>query len=222
MDAPPSPALPAPGIPSPDQILQQARGLLADDGARELQRLTLAVGLSAAQTLMGQLVLAAGVKGRALAKAEKVVAGVGDVADLACMRVVFRRAGEAAPTTAFFVLDACPPAHDLGRQLDRVRPHVSEEQWKQLTARLSEVVFVARAVYRDEAKKRENFIRGLFHVPPGRATPFLEPCVDPANTTLFLHPAWPERVGIFVRFEHELPGARGGRGPASAGAEEAA
>ena len=127
--------------------------------------------------------------------------------------VRFTDAETGAPRTVALVLDRCQRGHDFEGQLAKLRGHVPPAKWGDVMGLLSHVLHMGRVCFGAMAAKHVGLIREIFGRPADDpCAEFLHYRVDPANTTLFIRPEWPERVGLFVR---ELPDAPPGRGPAA-------
>lgn len=111
---------------------------------------------------------------------------------------------------AHLVLQRCPREHDLGAQLDKLRnsfdPAHAEAMWASVQKQLSILVFIGRDVYKRTVEQAGGFVAQLCRVCDLPAGLLASLGVDKANTTLYLDPEWPERVGIFVHLESEAPG----------------
>lgn len=188
-----------------EEILARARHVAADmraaggdvmDGMLEQQALVAAAGYPAARTLLRALAVHSRRR-----KSAELWAALGAIDALfpadaqGCLEVAFAEGG--APRVARLHLAPCGPDHDLGAQLAPLQRHFDAEGWKGVLAALSQLVFLGRNVYQLTLAQRADLasdICGSKGIPPQyRATR-----VDPENTTLFLDPAWKERVGIFV------------------------
>ncbi len=113
------------------------------------------------------------------------------------------------PDKAHLVLQRCPRAHNLGAQLSKLRdsfdPAHVEAMWPNVQKQLSILVFIGRDVYKRTAEQATDFVAQLCRVCGLPADSLAALKVDAENTTLFLDPEWPERVGIFVHLDSEPP-----------------
>jgi hypothetical protein len=137
------------------------------------------------------------------------------------LEVTIRSSGNAdtpagTPVHKYVVLDECPPDHDTSAELHKLRRHVaSTDTWnKSMMINVSNMVHLARVRYQHAAIKQKNLIKRLF--PNADQAMFADLKVDKATTTLYLDPAWPTRIGIFVRDPPANPAA-----PAAAVADAA-
>ncbi len=116
---------------------------------------------------------------------------------------------------AHLVLQRCPRGHDLGAQLAKLRdsfdPTHVDVMWPKVQKQLSMLVFIGRDVYKRTIEQASSFVAQLCRVCELPAESLAELKVDKENTTLFLDPEWPERVGIFVHLESEALGTSASR-----------
>ena len=207
---------------APDEAAVRARAAQlvagADEdsiaGLRDLQNLTLSMGLPAARALFRHMVDAAGVQGAARPLLMAEIRAFSPVTEVGCMQVDFTGT-DGAPGVAYLLLDQCPREHDLGAQLDKLQARVPDKKWPEVLKHLAALLAIGRRVYADLARQQLPLIRRIFGAPAGDpCSPMLALRVDPANTTLYLDPDWPLRVGLFVYLDSEL-GPGGAPGPAA-------
>lgn len=204
------PAGAAPPAGVVDDARERARQLLDEAGAedreglRDMHNLTLSMGLPATRAMFRQMVRASGRRGAAKRAAAKEIADFSPVTELGCLKVDFYDLAGQRPDTAYLTLGECPKGHDLGAQLDKIKPRVAPEKWQEVLKHLSMLVFTGRNVYANTARQHLPLIRALFGLAPSDPCErYLDLQVDPANTTLYLDAGWPSRVGIFVSTEAE-------------------
>lgn len=130
------------------------------------------------------------------------------VTEVGSIEVEFFNKPLGRPDKAHLVLQRCPREHDLGAQLNKLRdrfdPARVDAMWPNVQKHLSVLVFIGRDVYKRTAEQASDFVAQLCRVCGLSADLLAALQVDTKNTTLFLDPEWPERVGIFVHLESEL------------------
>jgi hypothetical protein len=186
---------------------EMLRSMSGEDeaGLKDLQNLTLSMGLPATRATFHYMIKAADLRGAAKTDAMRAVAEFSPVTEVGCMKVDFFNRTTGAPDIAYLVLDKCPRLHDLGAQLDKLKVHVSDEKWPEVVRSLSMLIHIGRSVYGQTARKHLDLVRQIHGAAAGDpCTKYLDLQVDRENTTLFLEPSWPSRVGIFVRLNADV------------------
>ena len=195
------------------EVEARARDFIAraglDEGDREglihMQNLTLSMGLHSARACFRAMLDANAVVGAARAAAEKEITAFSPVTEIGCMRVDFFNMITAAPDTAYLVLDKCPAAHDLSAQLNKLHRLVDSDKWIEVLKHLSMLVNLGRSVYNQIAQQHKPLLRRIYRRDAANSCDdLLHLGVDSRNTTLFVDPRWPERVGIFVKLASEV------------------
>ena len=84
----------------------------------------------------------------------------------------------------------------------KLKTIVDADKWVEVIKHLSMMVYLGRTVYSKIAEANRPLLRRIF----GRdaqhdCADLMMLGVDSRNTTLFVNPRWPVRVGIFVRFK---------------------
>ena len=177
-------------------------------GLKDYHKLTVAIGMRAVHVTFNAMVAAAraakgpGGMGGLEADAAREIAAMSPVTETGCMKVDFHNQVTGRPDVAYLVLDRCGRNHDLGAQLDPLRAAVAPDRWGEVVKHLSMLVFLGRTVYKRLAGEHVSLIRRLFGVEK-----YPELIVDPANTTLYVDADWPDRVGIYVRYESDVGAA---------------
>jgi hypothetical protein len=130
------------------------------------------------------------------------------ITEIGSIEVGFFDKARGQPDKAHLVLQRCPRGHDLDAQLNKLRdrfdPDHAKSMWPSVQKQLSMLVFIGRDVYRRTIEQAPDFVAQLCRVCGLSADLLAALQVDKENTTLFLDPEWPERVGIFVHLESEL------------------
>lgn len=204
-----STSVPGQEVPSAETIAaararatEMLRGLSGEDeaGLKDLQNLTLSMGLPATRATFQYMIKAANLRGAAKTDALRAVAEFSPVTEVGCMKVDFFNQTTGAPDIAYLVFDKCQRLHNLGAQLDKLKAHVSDEKWPEVIRSLSMLIHIGRSVYGQTARKHLDLIRRIHgSAADDPCTKYLDLQVDRENTTLFLEPSWPGRIGIFVR-----------------------
>ena len=171
-------------------------------GLQHLQDLTTSIGLPAARESFEAMLDANRVNPKLRAEALREIKAFSPISEIGCMQVDFFNMITAAPGTAYLVLDKCPANHDLGAELKRLKTIVDADKWVEVIKHLSMMVYLGRSVYSKIAEANRPLLRRIF----GRdaqhdCADLMTLGVDSRNTTLFVNPRWPVRVGIFVRFK---------------------
>jgi hypothetical protein len=172
------------------------------EGLKNLQDLTTSIGLPAARESFEAMLDANRVNPKLRAEALREIKAFSPISEIGCMQVDFFNMITAAPGTAYLVLDKCPANHDLGAELKKLKSIVDAEKWVEVIKHLSMMVYLGRTVYSKIAEANRPLLRRIF----GRdaqhdCADLMALGVDSRNTTLFVNPRWPVRVGIFVRFK---------------------
>ena len=177
-----------------------ARGGGDERGLKDLQDLTLSMGLPATRAIFQFMVEAANLRGVVRAEAEERIAEFSPLTEIGCMKVDFFNQSTGAPDIAYLVLDRCSRYHDLGSELDKLKVHISDKKWPDIIRSISTLVHVGRTVYGQAARKHLSLIQQIFDgAADDPGTKYLDLQVDPKNTTLFIEASWPSRVGIYIR-----------------------
>ena len=169
------------------------------EGLRSLQNLTLSMGLPTARACFRAMLEANSASAAVRAWATREIAAFSPVTEVGCMQVDYFDKTAGRPATAHLVLDECPRDHDLGAQLARLRSRVNEEKWVEVIKHVSMLVHLGRSIYAQIAERSKPLIRRIYGRPADHdCAAEMQLGVDSRNTTLFVDPRWPTRVGIFV------------------------
>jgi len=190
------------------QMLEEMGGDEAA-GLRDLQNLTLSMGLPSTRAVFRQMIKAADVRGKTKAAAMAEIVDFSPVTEVGCMKIDFFNQLSRKPDAAYLLLDQCPKTHDLGAQLEKLKSVVPAEKWAEVLKHLSMLIHIGRSVYGNIARQRLPLIRKIFGLgPDDKCDKYLDLQVDRANTTLYLDADWPHRIGIFVCLEGEVANRR--------------
>jgi hypothetical protein len=180
-----------------------------DSGLKDMQNLTLSIGLPTARAAFLYMIRAANIRGAAKAKAIAAISDFSPVTEVGCMKVDFFNTTTGKKDIAYLVLDECPKHHNLGRQLDRMKEHVADDAWPKIVKHLSMLIHIGRSVYGNVARKNLTLIRSIFGLAEDDpCEKYLDFQIDRENTTLFLDAEWPTRAGIYLRLEADLEAER--------------
>lgn len=175
------------------------------EGLIHMQNLTLSMGLHTARACFRAMLDANAVAGAARAAAEQEITAFSPVTEVGCMRVDFFNMLTAGPDTAYLVLEQCPPNHNLSAQLHKLHRLVDSEKWIEVLKHLSMLVHLGRSVFNQIAQQNLPLLRRIYKRGAGDAcADLLHLGVDSRNTTLFVDPRWPVRVGVFVKLASEV------------------
>ncbi len=186
----------------------QAERLLREnaDGLRDMQNLTLSMGLPMTRAVFRQMVTASGKRGAVKRAAKAEIVTIPPVTEIGCMEVNYYDVVAGAPGKAYLRLAECPRGHDLDAQLGKLRPRVADDGWGKVLQNLGILIRLGRSIYTTVAQQKLGLIRQLFDLGEADGCErFLDLQVDAANTTLFLDAAWPNRIGIYVDLASDFP-----------------
>jgi hypothetical protein len=173
-------------------------------GIRSLQDLTTSIGLPAARESFEAMLDANRVAPALRAAALREIKAFSPITEVGCMQVDFFNMITAAPDVAYLVLDKCPANHDLGAELKKLKTVVDTDKWVEVVKHLSMMIYLGRTVYSAMAKDHKPLLRKIFNRSADHdCADLMALGVDSRNTTLFVDPRWPVRVGIFVRFKSD-------------------
>lgn len=179
------------------------------EGFRDLQALTLVMGLPATRALLRQMVTRSGIRGAKKGDSLRAIRELSEYNQHGCMQVDFYNLQQGGMDVAYLMVDECPRTHNLDLQLGKIRDLVRPDVFAQIIKHLSALVFTVRTVYAKLVSDQIPLLQ-TFWGEKADLTPYLNLKVDPANTTLWLVEDWPTRVGIFIRLRSEtgeLPAA---------------
>lgn len=184
----------------------QARQMLDEnkEGLRELMRLADSMGAPLVNTLFRGMVKASGVRGAAKSEAHEHIKST-MLKGLAhgAMRLDYVNIETRKPETAYLTLDRCDRNHDILAQQAKIKSRITPARWKEVERVMSQLIFMGRQVYRRVALENEDFVRTLMQKVEGLPdwTVGMNTQADAGNCTLYIHADWPDRVGLFVRFD---------------------
>jgi len=193
------------------EAMEKARKLIADatvdaEGLQHLKNFHLSMGLPATRALFRQMVAASNIHGADKADVLKAIVDMSPVTEKGCMRIDFHNRVTNKADVAYLRLDACPKAHNLGRQLDRLKALVAEPKWPDVLKSLTYLTMLGRSIYSNIATQHIGLIRKIFRLgEDDKCEQYTSTQVDKSNTTLFLDESWPNRVGIYVSLEADIP-----------------
>ena len=205
-----SSTLPGQEAPSAETVMaarDKAQELLRNnmEGLKDLQNLTLSMGLPSTRAIFRDMIRGAGLRGIAKDDAMKAVVDFSPVTEVGCLKVDFHNRKTGKGDVAYLLLDQCPRTHNVGKQLDKLKPLVAEAKWPEVLQQLGSLIFMGRSVYGQVARKHLDLIRKIKGLPADDpCTAFLDLQVDMATSTLFVNPDSPNRVGIYIRLESEV------------------
>jgi len=182
------------------------------EGLQSLQNLTLSMGLPAARASFKFMLDAAPAtspqRDKVIKKeALKEIENFSPITEVGCMQIDFYNNETKRPDRAYLLLDECSRDHNLTAELIKLRRVVSEEKWLEVVKHMSMLVHLGRSVYSQVAAKHKPLIRRIFNRPADHdCADMLQLGVDSRNTTLFVDPKWPRRIGIFMKMESEVSG----------------
>jgi len=192
------------------QLAEDAKALLKQVGAtpedreglQSLQNLSLSMGLPAARACF-RMMLEANAAGAPLrAWANRQIDAFSPVTEVGCLQVDYFDTIVSKPAVARILLEECDRDHDFGAQLGALRARVSPEKWVEVIKHVSMLVHLGRSVYAQLAEANRPLIRKIYGRPASHdCAAEMKLGVDSRNTTLFVDPRWPRRIGVFVHLE---------------------
>jgi hypothetical protein len=206
--------------PSDDELKDarhKAEALVADPsaaaGMKDLQNLTLAIGLPTARAALRQLVEAGSAGGAEKDGMLKAIERIPPlITEPGCMQVDFYNTDSKEMSTVYLELDVCNSNHDLGAEMDKLKRLIDKSKWGELLKHFSVLIAIGRSVFAKLARENADLISEIrSYLPENERQIDLQTLsVDMSNTTLFVLRRLPRRVGIFVR------SAGGGSKPSAA------
>ncbi len=190
------------------EMLREAGGDGDDPaaGINDLRALTSSMGLPAARIAFRHMIKAAGVRGAVKHEALAAIKAFSPITEVGSMKIDFFNRETGKPDVAWLLLDECRANHDLGAQLDKIKPHVAPEKWPEILKHCSTLIGIGRTVYAQLAKNNLALIRKINGLPASDpCTDYLAYKVDMASSTLYLSAAWPNRIGLFVHLDKDVP-----------------
>lgn len=85
----------------------------------------------------------------------------------------------------YIVLKICENDHNINLEFNKIKPHISENQWNHILKYVSCLVCIVRTIY---ASSYQNFDMG---------EKYKEILIDPETSTLYI-PNFHKRIGIFI------------------------
>jgi len=201
------------GIEAPDEktiadAQKRAEAMIENgdiQGMVEMRKLVLGQSLPAIRVIFRQMADAVGLKGSARAKVETKIMKISPITDKVCVQYDFIDRTTGAANAAYMMLDECPRNYDFGAVLQTFLAKLPAEKEKEVLHRSSMLFNAGRTFYAQLAVANLPLIRKINSLPGGDpCTQFLQLQVDKANTTLFIDPSWPKRVGLVIHYKDEL------------------
>lgn len=208
-----------------------AAGTTPED-MENLRKFMMQFGLPAAQTMFRSAVAKSSLHGDAKGSVLRRIAAFGDCDQPGCFTVDYHNSDGTPGERAYLLLDKCGPKHNLTRQLNRLRERIgmpampdpaasapapadpapapapvpsaaAVERWTMIQRQLSLLIHHGRHVYGQLAHDNKSLLVEIAGSEAAAAELSML-LVDPANTTLYLKPDWPVRIGLFVRFQSDV------------------
>lgn len=195
--------------PSEDQAQAKGRQMAEDilknrpqdaAGLRDLQNLSLSMGLPATRSLFRHMIAASDASAAVKLEVSRAVAGLSPVSEVGCMKVDYVDKLNGQPAVAYLLLGACDKNHDMVRQINKLKPFIGDDKWAEILQHLSMLMYFGRNVYANSAKQLRESIASLNI---GPVEDFLEAKVDAESSTLYLCAGWPRRIGIFISIDND-------------------
>ncbi|NBP86347.1 MAG: hypothetical protein EBU23_15095, partial [Mycobacteriaceae bacterium] len=173
------------------------------EGLQSLQNLSLSMGLPAARACFRMMLEANDAAPPLRAWANRQIDGFSPVTEVGCLQVDYFDAAARKPAVARILLEECDRDHDFGAQLGALRARVSADKWAEVIKHVSMLVHLGRSVYSQLADANRPLIRKIYGRPDTHdCAAEMKLGVDSRNTTLFVDPRWPRRIGIFIHLEN--------------------
>lgn len=116
------------------------------------------------------------------------------IQEVGCLNIDFFNKTENKKDNIFIFMKECNEKHDLDIQIDKLKPHIDEEKWKEVLKSLSAIILLTRSIYTSIYENNLDFIEEL--VGKENVNKYNKLQVDNSNTTLYL-PDVDDRIGIF-------------------------
>jgi hypothetical protein len=173
------------------------------EGLKDLQNLTLAMGIPGTRLLFQSMVENSKLRGVAKKDALATIDKFSPITEVGCMKIDFFNKTTNSPDIAYLLLDKCSKNHNFGEQLDKIKCHISDTKWQDVIKSISMLIHVGRSVYSQLARMNIDLIKKIYNIQDdAQCAKYLDLQVDMTNTTLFNNDA--DRLGIFVRFTPEI------------------
>jgi hypothetical protein len=201
---------------TPDEAtIEEARGKAEEilkgmsqtdaDGLKDLQNLTLSLGLPSARATFRHMIVASGVAGQKKNAAMQFVADLSPLTEVGCHRIDFTNQKSGVPDVAYIRIFQCPKPHNLGNQLDKMKGIVPAAHWPELMKSISSLIQTARNVYGTLTRQNLPFIRSLFKLAEDDpCADYIDYKVDMALSNLYINDKWPNRIGVFITLDGEI------------------
>jgi hypothetical protein len=187
------------------KVLEKMRaGAPPHPGMEDMRRLSMAIGLPAPRCLFGALIEAASAGPKRKEAWRRRLDESLPVRETGGIRVDFLDKARGKMATAYLVLDACRPDHDLTAELEKLYSRIPPGRQAEIRKHLSMLVCLGRSVHALLAQKLAGALDEIGEKAPQVAVRELR--VDPANTTLYIPGNARHRVGIHVRLVGEAGG----------------
>lgn len=186
------------------KIIQGVSSSEDSAGLKDIQNFTLSMGLSAARAIFNHMI-----NNVVLAEDKKIeyrleIDKFSPLTEIGCMKVDYYNNTKLTIDRAFLVLGECSKLHDMGEQLDKIKPHISADKWTSVTRSISTLFFIGRSVYSQLARKNIDLIRRIHQFnDDDPCLDYLDLKIDRKNTTMFINDTWQSRIGIFVHPANE-------------------
>lgn len=117
------------------------------------------------------------------------------IQDVGCLNIKFYNKNENKEDFMLIFLKECKQDHNLTEQLDKLKIHLSDNEWKEVIKSLSTVILLARKIYTSIYDNNIELVKEI--VGDNNIEKYNNLLVDILNTTLYL-PDIEDRIGIFV------------------------
>jgi len=182
------------------------RNSTSDDekGLKDLQNLTLSMGLPITRIMFQYMLDDANIKGSTKKIILQDIDAISPITEIGCMKVDFFNKKTNQADVAYLVLDRCSNNHCLSTQLDKLKNVVADVKWPDVIRSISMLIHIGRSVYSQVSRKNINIIRQIYNKSINDCAKYLDLQVDLDNTTLYLDESWLGRVGIYIKLNDEI------------------
>jgi len=116
------------------------------------------------------------------------------IQDIGCFNIDYYNKETDKKDTVLIFLKECGADHNLSDQLNKLRPYLDDEKWKNILKTLSYLILLTRNIYVSIYDNNKELIEEIVGI--NNIETYNKLNVDPDNTTLYL-PNIEDRVGIF-------------------------
>ena len=189
-----------------NRVNQLVDGKTEEDvkGLLDLQNMHLAIGLPSVRFVLTQLLEKTTHSFAEQKRIQSMIRDISPITETACFTVSYYNKELKSTRLAHLVLGECKRNHNLDDQINKIRHHLSNDEWLIIVRKLSELVSIGRMVFTQAVRKNIHILRTIMSYSEEEpCTQYLTLRVDPANTTMFVDEQWETRIGIYITLDSE-------------------